>query len=185
MPRASRKIIKNTLGVINSWGGKIKVAGEIIFHAGSTPPSGFLAANGQLVSRTTYANLFAAIGTIHGAGDGSTTFAVPDLRGEFIRGVDGGRGIDTGRALGSAQAGSVSTALGVYRLNSTSAILVGPNVNTMADAEGTSIAQGDPIGVLGSGQYYSASLTPQGGSITYKASVDRPRNVALLPCIQF
>lgn len=66
--------------------------GVIGFFAGSSAPSGYLKANGALVSRTTYATLFAAIGTTFGAGDGSTTFALPDLRGEFLRGWDDGRG---------------------------------------------------------------------------------------------
>jgi microcystin-dependent protein len=46
------------------------------------------------VSRTTYANLFAAIGTAHGSGDGVTTFTLPDYRGRFLRGVDEGAGRD-------------------------------------------------------------------------------------------
>lgn len=70
-------------------------------------PAGWLKANGQLVSRSTYAALFAAIGTTYGAGDGSTTFQLPDLRGEFLRGWDDGRGVDSGRALGSAQADQI------------------------------------------------------------------------------
>lgn len=65
-------------------------------------PTGWLAANGSAVSRTTYAALWAAMGSPN-TGDGSTTFNLPDLRGEFIRGLDGGRGIDPGRTLGSFQ----------------------------------------------------------------------------------
>ena len=57
--------------------------------------------------RTTYAALFAVVGTTYGAGDGSTTFNLPDLRGEFIRGLDSGRGVDSGRALGSFQADEI------------------------------------------------------------------------------
>ena len=79
-------------------------AGTVIQFAGSSAPDGYLKANGNAVSRTTYAALFAAIGTTYGTGDGSTTFNLPDLRGEFVRGLDDGRGVDTGRALGSAQA---------------------------------------------------------------------------------
>lgn len=71
--------------------------------AGNTVPGGWLNCNGQAVSRTTYAALFTAIGTTWGAGDAVTTFNVPDLRGEFLRGLDQGRGIDTGRTLGSFQ----------------------------------------------------------------------------------
>lgn len=61
--------------------------GSIIPFGGTTAPSGFLLCQGQAVSRTTYAELFAVIGTSFGSGDGSTTFNVPDLRGEFIRGA--------------------------------------------------------------------------------------------------
>ncbi len=79
-------------------------AGFVEAYAGSTAPAGWLKCNGAAVSRTTYANLFAAIGTTYGAGDGSTTFNVPDLRGEFVRGWDDSRGVDAGRGIGSWQA---------------------------------------------------------------------------------
>jgi microcystin-dependent protein len=52
----------------------------------NSAPTGWLAADGTAVSRSTYAALFSAIGTTYGAGDGSTTFALPDLRGYFVRG---------------------------------------------------------------------------------------------------
>jgi len=79
-------------------------SGVVSPFGGPTAPAGWLECNGAAVSRTTYAALFAAVGTTHGAGDGSTTFNVPDLRGEVVRGWDHGRGIDTSRALGSFQA---------------------------------------------------------------------------------
>lgn len=78
--------------------------GAILAYAGSVVPTGYLVANGATISRTTYAALFAAIGTTYGAGDGSTTFRIPELRGEFLRGLDNGRGVDASRTLGSAQA---------------------------------------------------------------------------------
>ncbi len=78
--------------------------GEVTAFALAAAPSGWLKANGAAVSRTAYAQLFAAIGTRWGAGDGSTTFNLPDLRGEFVRGLDDGRGINAGRALGSLEA---------------------------------------------------------------------------------
>ena len=79
-------------------------SGAVLYFAGRTAPAGWLKANGAAVSRTAYAALFAAIGTTYGAGDGRTTFNLPDLRGEFIRGWDDGRGVDAGRVFGSAQA---------------------------------------------------------------------------------
>lgn len=79
--------------------------GDIKVVATAEPPKGWLKCNGALVSRAQYAALFAAISTRFGAGDGSTTFALPDLRGEFIRGWDDGRGVDSGRVLGAGQVG--------------------------------------------------------------------------------
>lgn len=63
-------------------------AGLVSPFAGSTAPDGWLLCAGQNVSRTTYASLFAAIGTTYGAGDGSTTFTLPDLRGRVVAGID-------------------------------------------------------------------------------------------------
>ena len=77
--------------------------GAVMTFAMNTAPTGWLAANGATVSRTTYASLFSAIGTTFGVGDGSTTFKLPDLRGYFARGMDNGRGVDTGRVFGSNQ----------------------------------------------------------------------------------
>ena len=54
--------------------------GAVCYFPSASPPTGFLECNGALVSRTTYADLFAVIGTAYGLGDGSTTFAIPDLR---------------------------------------------------------------------------------------------------------
>lgn len=78
-------------------------AGAIVIFAMSGNPAGYLRANGAAVSRTTYAALFAQIGTYYGAGDGVNTFNLPDLRGLFVRGLDEGRGFDAGRALGTFQ----------------------------------------------------------------------------------
>jgi microcystin-dependent protein len=64
------------------------VAGMVMPYAGSSAPSGWLLAYGQDVSRTTYSDLFSAIGTTYGSGDGSTTFTLPDLRGRTVAGQD-------------------------------------------------------------------------------------------------
>lgn len=82
-------------------------SGAVMYFAGRNAPTGWLKANGAAVSRTTYAALFAAIGTTYGAGDGRSTFNLPDLRAEFLRGWDDGRGIDSGRAFGSAQSDAI------------------------------------------------------------------------------
>ncbi len=77
--------------------------GTVVAFAGSAVPTGWLLCDGSAVNRGTYARLYTAIGTTYGAGDGAATFNVPDLRGEFIRGFDSGRGVDGGRSLGSMQ----------------------------------------------------------------------------------
>lgn len=86
---------------------RIVPPGSIIYMPRSVAPPGYLKANGAAVSRTAYSVLFATIGTMFGAGDGFTTFNLPDLRGEHIRGWDDGRGIDPGRGLGSFQEGQL------------------------------------------------------------------------------
>ncbi|MBI1308718.1 MAG: hypothetical protein GC129_02520 [Proteobacteria bacterium] len=63
-------------------------AGAVMPFAGASAPSGWLMCYGQNVSRTTYAGLFAVVGTAFGAGDGSTTFTLPDLRGRSVFGTD-------------------------------------------------------------------------------------------------
>ena len=77
--------------------------GSVHLMASTTVPGGYLKCNGAAVSRTTYADLFAEIGTAFGAGNGSSTFNLPDLRGEFVRGWDDSRGVDSGRNFGTAQ----------------------------------------------------------------------------------
>lgn len=63
-------------------------AGMIAMMGGTTVPSGWLLCNGQTVNRITYARLYAAIGTTYGAGNGTTTFTLPDMRGRVPVGLD-------------------------------------------------------------------------------------------------
>lgn len=79
-------------------------AGMIGFTAASTPPAGWLVRDGAAVSRTTYAALFAAIGTTWGPGDGSTTFNLPDARGRVDMGSGAGPGL-TARTIGQKPGG--------------------------------------------------------------------------------
>ncbi|EGQ5294924.1 phage tail protein [Enterobacter cloacae] len=85
------------------------MVGMLAAFAANSAPTGWLAADGSAVSRTTYARLFSRIGTIYGAGNGTTTFNLPDGRGVFLRGFDAGRGLDSGRVFGSYQEDSVKT----------------------------------------------------------------------------
>ena len=142
-------------------------AGAVIYHAANTPPTGFIKANGASLSTTTYADLFAAIGYTFG-GSGSS-FNVPDLRGEFMRGWDDSRGIDSGRSFGSSQgsnAGSVTANTTV----ATDGRLLGANWwrNTGRVSSG-----------LASGVSWSS------GTQTFGSGESRPRNIALLACIKY
>ncbi len=68
-------------------GGASVPVGSVFWLATQTAPEGYLICDGSAVSRTEYADLFAAIGTTFGTGDGSTTFALPNLQAAFIRGA--------------------------------------------------------------------------------------------------
>lgn len=70
--------------------------------------------DGRAISRTTYASYFALVGTAFGAGNGSTTFNIPDYRGMFIRGWDGGSNRDAGRIFGKIQNSGVPNITGTF-----------------------------------------------------------------------
>ena len=67
--------------------GRIDPTGSFKPHGGGSAPTGYLLCDGAAISRTTYANLFAVIGTAYGVGDGSTTFNVPDMQGKVPVGI--------------------------------------------------------------------------------------------------
>jgi len=77
------------------------MTGTVLPFAGAASPTGWLLCYGQAVSRVTYAALFAVIGTTYGAGDGSTTFNVPDLRGRVAAGMDNMGGTAANRLTNS------------------------------------------------------------------------------------
>lgn len=144
--------------------------GDVKYTARNIAPPGWLKANGAAVSRTTYAALFAAIGTTYGAGDGSTTFHLPDLRGEFIRGWDDARGADPGRVFGSAQ----SEMLGSH---THSLLARGRSISSGTDSSGAiQITTVDGTTYPGGA---SGGVQNSGGTET------RPRNVALLAVIKY
>jgi len=89
--------------------GNYGIVGMVASFAMNAIPNGWLKCNGQAVSRTTYSALFSAIGTTYGAGDGSTTFKLPDLRGEFVRGFDDGRGVDSQNTIGRWQGQTIQS----------------------------------------------------------------------------
>lgn len=132
--------------------------GFISFYCKSAPPSGWLVCDGTAVSRETYKSLFDCIGTTFGEGDGSTTFNLPDLRGEFIRGWNSGTvGTDANREFASKQAATR------FSTNSIGGVAYEDNGETSTRSttspNSSSSASGAP----------TISI--------------RPNNIALLPCI--
>lgn len=146
---------------------QLGITGQVAFFARASAPTGWLKANGAEVSRTTYAALFDVIGTTFGAGDGSTTFKLPDMRGEFPRGWDDGRGVDSGRAFGSAQ--DTSTQAHVHPQTSRFTA-------SYAAANGFAYTNGG-------GTVENGTVSTQG--MTSVSGESRPRNIALLACIKY
>lgn len=144
--------------------------GAIVAYAAEAIPVGWLLCAGQEVSRTQYADLFAYIGTTYGAGDGSRTFKLPDLRGEFIRGLDSGRGVDPNRSIGSTQSSqNLSHTHTISTSGSTAFLELGSREHPF-DAN---TASGWGVGRSG------LTAAANGGSEA------RPRNVALPYCIKY
>lgn len=139
-------------------------AGAIIYVCMHNPPSGFLKADGSEVYRQDYPDLFSAIGVRFGSGDGVSTFKLPDLRGEFIRSLDNGRGVDAGRELGNVQMDEFKSHYHGF--------LDRPNMRLESGVY-TWTPQ-----VMEVAEQDSISTTRAGGSET------RPRNIALLACIK-
>ncbi len=155
--------------------------GAISFHAGNAAPTGKVKANGALLSRATYAALWTyaqASGNLAASdaawtssslfgqfspGDGSTTFRVPYISGYFIRAWDDGRGVDSGRGIGSSQAD-----------DNKSHTHTGGAASSSGSAEGyTSVNQSVVTSVT------SVATGSSGGAEA------RPKNIALLACIKY
>ena len=173
-------------------------SGAVVHFARNTAPTGWLKANGAAVSRTTYAALFSAIGTTYGAGDGSTTFNLPDLRGEFIRGWDDGRGVDVSRGFATIQ-----TSANLSHTHTGSTTQNGNHTHSIAGNQGGAVqilgSQSGTVAGIGAGTSGSYVTSYGGNNIiaavgdhahTFTTNADglsesRPRNIALLPCIKY
>lgn len=161
-------------------------AGVVQPFAGSDAPPGWLLCAGQAVSRTTYAALFAAIGTIYGAGDGSTTFNLPDMRGRVPGGKDdmGGTAANRLTTAGSGVNGAALGAAGGAETHTlTSEQIPGhthtASTNTVADhthdgiVTGTgSIANVATTGASQAGSPNNAGSTGAAGSHSHTVTVN-------------
>jgi microcystin-dependent protein len=147
--------------------------GSVQYFAMNSAPLGWLVADGSAVSRTLYSDLFGKIGTTYGVGDGSTTFNLPDLKGQFLRGWNStGAGCDASRVFGSTQAG-----------------MVGPHCHNFCYGFA---ANSNNLNYV-AGQQNTAGLFSQSTPVrcsacsvqTSTGTENRPTNVAMLPCIKW
>jgi microcystin-dependent protein len=150
-------IVANAVGAVQT-----VPTGAIAHFDLAEAPAGWVAALGQAVPRTgATAAYFAKVGTRYGAGDGSTTYNLPNLQGEFLRALDISRGVDPGRTLGSFQADEL--AFHTHSITS----------NGITSTSGTRNASGSDTT-----SPRTVTTNGTGGNET------RPRNVAYLVCIK-
>ena len=146
-------------------------AGTVIYSASSTVPDGYIKANGAELLKTAYSDLYAGIGTTYGetdgnGGTGTSHFRVPDLRGEFLRGWDDGRDVDSDRTFGSSQTDDFESHS--HRVGSRDSL------TTYGTSSAVEFVWSFPSPV---GQYVNSQSV--GGAET------RPRNVAVLALMKY
>lgn len=153
-------------------------AGFVAAWPGNTPPDGWLVCNGSAVSRTTYADLFAAIGTTFGAGDGSTTFKLPDYQGDFLRGYLSG----TSSAIGTRQAEGLPNISGYI-----SYLLMGEDGQKSDGALSATLQVGNRLTNAGTGSAWKQlNFSAKNSNAIYGANSHvTPRNNAVKWCIKY
>lgn len=165
--------------------------GNIAYFPGTSAPSGRLKCNGALVSRTTYAALWAYAQTSgnlvseatwsagqqggFSTGDGSTTFRLPDGRAEFIRGLDDSRGVDSGRGIGTSQADALKS-----HHHEQGYASAGSGDGRYGTGTGSAATRYDYDGA-----YPGSNTTPGPLTSDTGGTETRPRNIALLACIKY
>ena len=172
-------------------------SGSVFCMAVATVPSGYLECNGAAVSRSTYAVLFAVIGTAYGAGNGSSTFNLPDLRGEFVRGFDNGRGVDSGRSIASSQSSQFGQHNHNVSASSSSSVTDPGHKHTINHNLGNLISSGGAFGMKDSGTADRMNNATTGISVsttttisqsnrggTSNSSETRPRSIAMMYVIK-
>lgn len=152
--------------------------GALMFFHATTPPEGWLLCNGQGVSRTTYANLFSVIGTKYGAGDGSTTFNLPNLHHRFLE--------------GTTTASEVGDYVEAGLPNISGALLGSVITRSSADTNSSGCIvleskSGISWGTSGSGASVVSQIAidaSESSSAFGNAAVVQPDSLRLLPCIR-
>lgn len=179
--------------------------GQIAFFPTNAAPNSWLKANGALLSRSAYPALWTfanASGNIvsdatwtatngpigsFSTGDGSTTFRIPDLRGEFLRGWDDARGVDSGRAIGTFQDGQLLSHGHTLTDPGHFHGIAGNNGGTAGMMASRDVANdlSYQLGGFGTNQFNTAASSTGITIANTGGAENRPRNVALLACIKF
>lgn len=157
-----------------------KLIGEIVAWPLDTPPARFLECDGSAISRTTYSALFAVLGTTYGAGDGSTTFNLPDYRGQFLRGWAHGEATDPDRSTRTDRGdGTTGDNIGTKQGHAFASHRHDLNIRTSgANASGSVPAAQNP--------YNTTSITSAQQPVQLTGGNEtRPRNVNVMYCIRF
>lgn len=183
-----------------------KDVGLVVYRSGGFAAADEVAAYGQLLNRDDYPELWAyaqgssnLVGSdaewaanqgMYSPGDGATTFRVPDLRGEFLRGWDAGRGVDSGRAFGSSQLDQMQRITG-YAIGDRLTGGVGSESQYYAEegalawrmddtrSRGQSGTGGESAGLV-----FDSAYSPNARTSATTSGETRPRNIAYLPCIK-
>lgn len=143
--------------------------GTIIHWPLATPPAGYLKFSATAISRTRYAKLFALLGTAYGAGNGSTTFNIPDGRGLFARFLDDNAGIDAARSVGSTQDDAFES-----------------HTHTWTGTGGSNFAGGQSTVTSSSAASNGSNQTLWAGTNAATGGTEtRPKNIAFLGCIKY
>lgn len=157
--------------------------GSVLPFAGATIPNGWLLCDGSAVSRALYSTLFSIIGTAWGYGDQSTTFNLPNLRAQFLRGKDAGSGNDPNvvQRVASSAGGATGDNVGSYEahglaanglsLPADSMSLTGTTTFTASDHTHTYSGVGSKSYVTGTGFYYGNGGTVLASGQTYSTGV--------------
>ena len=141
----------------------VNPAGAIIMYGAATAPTGYLLCNGSNISRSTYADLFSAIGTTYGSGDGSLTFGIPNLQSRFPIGYDGG----SSYALAGTGGATTDTPT-LSGTNAGTAITEAQMPSHTHDSWGNTWPSGSWTGGTGTTQ---SSVTQTSGTLTTKSTL--------------
>lgn len=159
--------------------------GFIGLYAGPEPPEGYLYCDGSAIGRETYSELFEAVGTLYGAGDGAETFNLPDARGLFFRG-DGG---ENNAEMGTTQGDAIRNVTGAVTFRTVQ------NATDLGDLiMAASGAFSEDVPIVSTSYTMQITETVRGAQkLNFQASragvpvanENRPINMALKPCIRY